>query len=358
MPLRLSPSSLPAIQPLKAWSFSTSISPIVRTPPHRPPFPKTPVRPASQGGPRYTQYKRPRRTQYNRFENAQNFYGLWRASPGFRYGVGALTVGFGGLFYYNIEQVPISGRRRFNCISPAYEEAMAKSHYQGIMQAYGRDILPPDHPDSRMVNKVLKRLIPAAGLESQGWEVKVIDDPEQMNAFVLPGGKVFVFRGILPICAGEDGLAAVLGHEIAHNVVHHTAEKLSQTFYLIPIALILAGTLDISGQLAQFLLDIAFERPGSRKMESEADYIGLLMMAQACYDPNAAVGLWERMAQEEQDAPPQFLSTHPASKNRMTVIQEWLPQAQQKRAASECGITIGYVDDFKRAFEHGDDWVW
>ena len=209
-----------------------------------------------------------------------------------------------------------------------------------------------------MVNKVLERLIPAAGLEGQNWEVRVIDDPEQKNAFVLPGGKVFVFSGILPICDGEDGLAAVLGHEIAHNIAHHTAEKVSQNFYLSLIALVLSWTFDIPAQFSQLLLDIAFERPGSRKMESEADYIGLLMMAQACYNPNAVVGLWERMAKAEQYAPPQFLSTHPASKNRVTVIQEWLPQAQQKRAESECESTIGYMDDFRRAFGHGDDGVW
>lgn len=98
-----------------------------------------------------------------------------------------------------------------------------------------------------MVNKVLARLIPAAGLEGQNWEVKVIDAPEQMNAFVLPGNKVFVFSGILPICAGEDGLAAVLGHEIAHNIAHHDSEKLSQRFYLIPLALLLTWTFDIAG---------------------------------------------------------------------------------------------------------------
>ena len=255
-----------------------------RAPTHRRLLPRTPVRLASQRG--------PRRPQYNRFGNAQTIYSVWKTSPNFRYGVGAVGLSIGGIYYYNLEQVPISGRRRFNCISPAREEAMAKSQYQGIMQAYGREILPPSHPDSKMVNKVLQRLIPAAGLEGQNWEVKVIDDPEQMNAFVLPGGKVFVFSGILPICAGEDGLAAVLGHEIAHNVAHHTGEKLSQMTYLIPLGLLLTFTFDIPGQFSQFLLDIAFEKPGSREMESEADYIGLLMMAKACYDPNAAVGLW------------------------------------------------------------------
>ena len=209
-----------------------------------------------------------------------------------------------------------------------------------------------------MVNKVLQRLIPAAGLEGQNWEVKVINDPEQKNAFVLPGGKVFVFSGILPICAGEDGLAAVLGHEIAHNVARHNGERLSHQIYLLPITVLLAYVLDISGGLSQFVLDLVLNRPGSRKMESEADYIGLLMMAKACYEPSAVVGLWERMAKAEQYAPPQFLSTHPTSKNRGTVIQEWLPQAQQQRAQSDCGSLGTYAHDFTMAFRKRNDDFW
>ena len=236
------------------------------------------------------------------------------------------------------------------------------------MQAYGREILQPSHPDSRMVTKVLQRLIPAAGLEGQKWEVRVIDDPDEQNAFVLPGGKVFVFSGILPICAGEDGVAAVLGHEIAHNVAHHTAEKVSKRWPINLSALLLTFQFDIPGQLAQSIVDLVLEKPNSRTMESEADYIGLLMMAQACYDPNAAVGLWERMAEAERHAPPQFLSTHPSNENRKAVIQQWLPQAQQKRDESKCGSTIGYVQEFRRAFaleddftrapKHVDEWVW
>ena len=347
MPPRLSPGSLYARQPLKTLGFP----PTLRTLPHRPLSPQNSRRLASQRG--------PRRTQYNRFSNTQTLYNLWRASPNFRYGVGAVGLGGGGFYYYNLEQVPITSRWRFNCYSPAQVAAMGESQYQWLMRKYGRDVLPPSHPSSRMVNKVLGRLVAAAGLEGQKWEVKVIDDSDEQNAFVLPGNKVFVFSGILPICAGEDGLAAVLGHELAHNIARHTDEKLSQIyFFSIPIALLLTWTFDISGQLSRYILELAFERPGSRKMESEADYIGLLMMAQACYDPGAAVELWERMAREETFAPPQILSTHPASKKRMQVIQGWLPQAHQKRAESQCGITTGYMDDFTRAFGHEDEGFW
>ena len=350
MPPRLSPSALHAIQPLKALGFPRPISPILRTLPHRPLLPRNSLRPLSQ--------RAPQRPQYNRFGRAQSVYDLWLTSPNFRYGVGAVGLG-GGVFYvYNLEKVPVTGRRRFNCYSPAQVEAMAESEYQGVMQEYGRYVLPPSHPHSKLVNKVLGRLIMAAGLEGQNWEVKVIDDPKQQNAFVMPGGKVFVFSGILPICTDEDGLAAVLGHELAHNVVHHTAEQLSRMIVLTMFAVLFSYTFDISSQFSQALLNIAFKLPGSRKMESEADYIGLLMMAEACYDPDAAVGFWERMARAQKGAPPQILSTHPASKKRMTVIQEWLPQARQKRAESQCGITSGYMDDFTRVFGHEGERFW
>ena len=235
---------------------------------------------------------------------------------------------------------------------------MAESVYETTMRDYEGYVLPPSHPDSKLVNKVMGRLIVAAGLEGENWEVKVIDDPNQQNAFVLPGGKVFVYSGILPICAGEDGLAAVLGHELAHNVVHHTSEKMSRMLALTIFAYLVSFILDISSQFSYGLLDIAFTLPGSRKMESEADYVGLLMMAEACYDPNAAVGLWERMAATEEGAAPQILSTHPASKRRMTVIQEWLPQAQQKMAESPCSVTSGYMDDFSRVFGHEGERFW
>lgn len=126
---------------------------------------------------------------------------------------------------YNLEQVPVSGRRRFNIITPGMEEAMGQASVDQVKQQYQGQILPEYDPRVQQVTKVLQRLLPFAegeGLKDLGWEVTVIDSPEQ-NAFVAPGGKVFVFTGILPLCRDEDGIAAVLGHEIAHVVAHHTA---------------------------------------------------------------------------------------------------------------------------------------
>ena len=299
-----------------------------------------PARSASRWG-------RPRPT-YSRFGQAQGLYTLWLASPTFRVGLGAAGVA-GGVFYFsNLERVPVSGRRRFNCISPAQEAALAQDGFRQIMRQFGNQVLPPDHPYSRLVNRVVARLLPVSGVQDQQWEVRVIDDPNEKNAFVMPGGKVFVFSGILPICAGDDGLAHVLGHEIGHSVAHHTAEKLSKSGFVLGLALIVALTFDVSGSLAHYIVDIALNRTNSRTQETEADYIGMLMAAKACYSPQAAVGLWQRMAKAEQYAPPQFLSTHPASKNRVTQLQQWLPEAEKMQAKSDCEITRGLGMSFQR----------
>ena len=127
------------------------------------------------------------RTQYRRFNRTQSIKYLWQSSPAFRYGVGASGVGTVGFIGYNIETVPVSGRRRFNWVSPAQEEEMGKQQYGQILQEFRGKILPRWHPHTMMVHRVLDRLIPASGLEGQEWEVHVIDDKEQMNAFVIPG---------------------------------------------------------------------------------------------------------------------------------------------------------------------------
>ena len=121
--------------------------------------------------------------------------------------------------------------------------------------------------------------------------------------------------------------------------------------YIIPLILLIVYSFDTSAQLASLILDFAVQRPGSRKMETEADRLGLLMMAKSCYDPEGAVTFWKRMAKAERSAPPQFASTHPSSENRILALQKLLPQAQEVRATSECGSTIGYVNAFAEAFE-------
>lgn len=278
---------------------------------------------------------------YQRFQTSRNLFRKWAARPTFYYEVGGVGALCGGYYIMNLEPVPVSGRMRFNVVSAEYEKSQGEAMYKEVLQEYGKQIMPPQSPEVQMVHRVLERLIPHSGVPNDDWEVYVIDD-DMKNAFVIPGGKVFVFRGILDICQGDDGLAAVLGHEIAHNVAHHAAERMSQMAILLPIgaAVYLLGGVDPG--IVQFFASLAFTLPGSRKQEAEADYIGLMMMAESCYNPEAAVGLWGRMEKEEQGAPPQFLSTHPSSHNRQETIRGLLPEAEIKYQNSDCQITAGY----------------
>lgn len=294
-------------------------------------------------------------TRYQRFDNRSGartppiitLLQRWSARQTFKYEVSGLAGGVGGVYLYNLETVPVSGRRRFNVVSEENERSMGQELYKQVMSEFGDKILPDNDPRSRLVQKVLTRLIPSSGLDSAEWEVHVIDSAET-NAFVIPGGKVFVFTGILPICAGEAGVAAVLGHEIAHNLAHHSAEKMSKGYILALAFMLLQYVVELPDFASQMLLTLGFERPGSRAQESEADYIGMLMMAQSCYDPEAAVDLWGRMqeAEKEHDVPPQMLSTHPSSANRQAKLREWLPKALERYDQSECGAVKGYIQDF------------
>ena len=264
-----------------------------------------------------------------------------------------VVSGGGGTFYVlNLEQVPITHRRRFNCIGASTEAQLGSQGYEETLRDFRGKILPENHPYSQMVAKVVERLLPTArGLSgSDEWRIHVINEQDQKNAFVLPGGKVFVFTGLLPIAKDEAGLAAVLGHEIAHNVAHHLAERLSQSIIVAGAAMIIATLFDISGQSSSAIANVALSLPNSRTQEMEADHIGLLMMAEACYDPNAAYDLWGRMAEAEKGAPPQFLSTHPTSYNRRELIKQWLPQAMQKYEESNCSMASRYNSDFQQAF--------
>ena len=132
-------------------------------------------------------WSRRQQTKYNRFSRAQTIKYLWQNTKGFRYGVGAVGTGTVGFVGYNIETVPVSGRKRFNWVNPVYEQQMGMAQYKQVMQEYRGRILPDWHPNVRLVRRVLARLIPASGLEGQNWEVHVIDDKQQMNAFVIPG---------------------------------------------------------------------------------------------------------------------------------------------------------------------------
>lgn len=280
-----------------------------------------------------------------------------------------LSAGGATIFYFtNLEKVPISGRTRFNCYSAESAEKQGIQAYQEILQDARQQgaIYPDHHPTVQRVRRVLERLINGAHLgsggsaEGSGWEVHVIHDPRTQNAFVLPGGKVFVYDGILPVCGTDEGLAAVLSHELAHNVAQHGAEAMSSAIpitilgYTLHLVDYLFGTMVLAQMVGSWVLNYGVMKPGTRKQESEADYIGLLIMAESCYDPEAAVDFWHRMqSMEKEGGPAEWQSTHPSNENRIASIKKWLPLAQEKRESSGCAMTQTYAEDFKQAFGFG-----
>ncbi|KAI4597311.1 hypothetical protein KJ359_004417 [Pestalotiopsis sp. 9143b] len=272
-------------------------------------------------------------------------------------------LGAVAFYMMNLQTVPVSGRSRFNCYPTSTVESVSEQQYKRIIydvERQGGRFLSDWDQRTQMVKRVMRRLIPVSGMEDSAWEVRVIDDPNQANAFVLPGGKVFVFSGIIPIARSEDGLAAVLGHEIAHNLAEHIGERMSGqigvNILLGSVVLLTAlwgGALLGTQLFGGTLLDLLFSRPMGRRQESEADYIGLMMMAEACYDPEAALTFWQRMEAHSQGSPPEWMSTHPSNHNRIEKIKEWLPKAMEKRYESDCQGTANWANMFRNAMSQG-----
>ncbi|GKT60339.1 mitochondrial metalloendopeptidase OMA1 [Colletotrichum tofieldiae] len=272
-----------------------------------------------------------------------------------------------GFYYYNLQTVPVSGRQRFNCYSEAWVDRVSDEQVKRVIyevESQGGRFLPSWDPRSQMVARVMRRLIPVSGLDGQEWEVRVIDDPHTLNAFVLPGGKVFVHSGILRVTRNEDGLAAVLGHEIAHNLAQHVGERMSSSIgpnILLGSLVLLSGMFPPAIILVQYLgsglMDLVFTRPMGRLQESEADYIGLMLMAEACYDPREAVAFWQRMDMAAKrghaEEVPELLSTHPSNEHRIEKYKEWMPKAIEKWEASECKGTASFANMFRRALDRG-----
>ncbi|KAJ1642619.1 metalloendopeptidase [Coemansia asiatica] len=270
------------------------------------------------------------RFRYNRGYDQQQ---IWQ-TRGFWYTAGVASTGGAVYYQMHLEDSP-TGRRRFINVSPAREKQAGHRAYQEVLAQYRWQLEPRGSPLDRYVRRVAERIVVVTGMH-ESWEIHVIRSSEK-NAFVLPGGKIFVFSGILPVAANEDGLATILAHEIAHQYARHSAEKLSQAS-LLQVALVVASLFVDPNvlQMGQAMGSLLLELPNSRQCELEADQLGLYFMAMACYDPRQAVGLWQRMKAAELASPPQFLNTHPSTDSRIDSIKAWLPDAQSKREAANC----------------------
>lgn len=163
------------------------------------------------------------------------------------------------------------------------------------------------------------------------WEFNLIAE-QTVNAFCLPGGKVAFYEGIMPVCQDETGVAVVMGHEIAHAIARHGNERVSQNMIVqggMAAAEVMGITEPSQRETVAGLLGVGVLLPFSRKHESEADHIGLILMAKAGYDPRVAPGFWERMNAGGGQRPPEFLSTHPHPETRVQQLNEWMPEAMR-----------------------------
>lgn len=247
------------------------------------------------------------------------------------------------LFLFSCQTVPITGRQQLSLIPSS--EILSMS-FQSYSEYLSNHTIITDSEDARMVKRVGQRIQQAVEqyfsehnmrnqLQGYKWEFNLIDDKE-INAWCMPGGKVVVYTGILPIAKDETGLAVIMGHEISHAVAKHGDERMSQGLVTQMGGMLLAKALSEKPKETANLFMAAFGigtqvgilLPYSRVHESEADHLGLIFMAMAGYDPREAVDFWKRMSKTKQGAsPPEFLSTHPADATRIRNIQQLIPEA-------------------------------
>ena len=243
--------------------------------------------------------------------------------------------------------VPETGRSQFNMISPSSERAMGRDAFT---QMKAKTSLSQDKNATAMVQRVGRRIAAVADLPKAQWEF-VLFQNNQANAFCLPGGKVGVYTGLLPIAKTEAGLATVLAHEVAHAVAHHGSERISRVLAIQGLGIAVISQMDNLNSNTRNLLYTAYglgttlgsELPHSRLQESEADEIGLIYMARAGYDPKEAIAFWQRFSdynQKQGNKVPWFLRTHPLDEQRIENLKRLMPRAKlqyRPRSAKETG---------------------
>ena len=233
--------------------------------------------------------------------------------------------------------VPVTGRSQLTLLSAGEEMQLGLTSFEQMKK---ETPISKDAAANALVQKVGKRIAAIAGpdMPNAQWEF-VVFDSKDANAFCLPGGKVGVYTGILPVTKDEAGLATVIGHEVAHAVARHGGERVSEAMVIQGVGNLLNAGLSKTDPAWQAVGATAYgvtttvgrELPHSRKQESEADQIGLSYMARAGYDPEAAVQFWQRFAafnQQQGGSTPAFLRTHPTDETRIGQLNQWMPGAR------------------------------
>ncbi len=247
------------------------------------------------------------------------------------------------LLFADCSRVPLTGRRQMNLLPESELSAMSSTAYGDFLRE--NTPLPDSDPRAQQVRRVGERI--AAEVEvfmkehghknrlaSFDWTFNTVEN-DMVNAWCMPSGRVVFYTGILPICKDEDGLAVVMGHEIAHAVARHGNERMSQGIVAQGAGLTLDVLTQERPELSRALLLQAYGVGSalgtlafSRSHESEADRMGLIFMAMAGYDPREAPKFWERMSAASGGAsPPEFLSTHPSDTRRIADLEAWMPEA-------------------------------
>lgn len=248
-------------------------------------------------------------------------------------------------FLFSCASVPVTERRGLHLVPDSELTTMSYQEYNNVLK---KSKLSTDMAKVSMVRRVGQRIATASeqllvekghgdDIRNYKWEFNLIEDDKTVNAWCMPGGKLAVYTGLLFISQDENGLAVVMGHEVAHAIAQHGNERMSQgllaQFGAIGLSVALAGnpgvTSDIFMQAYGVGAQVGFLLPYSRIQESEADHIGLILMAKAGYDPRGAVVLWQRMNAKGGARPPEFLSTHPAPESRIRNIESLIPEAMQ-----------------------------
>ncbi|RYZ97802.1 MAG: M48 family peptidase [Sphingobacteriaceae bacterium] len=246
---------------------------------------------------------------------------------------------------YSCATVPLTGRKQLSLVPDSEINAAAAQSYKQLLSDPKTKVISTS-ADAQRVKTIGKKLAVAIEkyLQANGyadqynfkWEFNLIQSPE-INAWCMPGGKVAVYSGILPVTKTDAGLAVVMGHEIAHAIAKHSAEAMSQQLAAQTGGSLVGAAVGGKSQVTQSMVNQAYGLFGqgvllkySRDKENEADRLGLTFMAMAGYDPNEAVLFWQRMAASKQGgAPPEFLSTHPSDATRIQNIKNLIPEAMK-----------------------------
>ena len=250
--------------------------------------------------------------------------------------IAAVVVGVLVLVQTHKQKTPVTHREQRVALSDKQQMQLGNQEYAKELRQYRGRIISSG-PEYSEVQRVAKRIEVVAARDKPNfvWKVTLLRKSEA-NAYCLPGGKIVVYTGILPLARNDAGLATVLGHEVAHATAEHVAERIERQHLAEIAAAIIAGGVAVTpGQYVRVraLLGVgagAASLPFSRSQESEADHIGLVYMARAGYDPREALAFWKRMLRASKGKePPEFASDHPSDKHRVERIQQWLSEAER-----------------------------